>query len=67
MRLASVRIGDVVLVNHRGRRFHAEVTDRLQGGLAIRPIDSRFTWRTCTAREVERVWYASRQAVGASS
>jgi hypothetical protein len=53
--------GDIVLVDKRGRRFHAVVTEleQTESGrfeLAVRPIDSRISYRTATVREVEEVW-----------
>jgi hypothetical protein len=62
-RTTSKRIGtgDIVLVDKRGRRFHALVTelDQLESGrfeLAVRPLDSRISWRTASVREVVEVW-----------
>jgi hypothetical protein len=62
-RATSKRIGmgDIVLVDKRGRRFHAVVTelDQLESGrfeLAVRPLDSRISWRTASVREVVEVW-----------
>jgi hypothetical protein len=53
--------GDIVLVDKRGRRFHALVTEleQLESGrfeLAVRPLDSRISWRTASVREVVEVW-----------
>jgi hypothetical protein len=53
--------GDIVLVDKRGRRFHALVTEleQLDSGrfeLAVRPLDSRISWRTASVREVVEVW-----------
>ena len=62
-RTTSKRIGtgDIVLIDKKGRRFHAVVTelDQLESGrfeLAVRPLDSRISWRTATVREVVDVW-----------
>jgi hypothetical protein len=62
-RTTSKRIGtgDIVLIDKKGRRFHALVTelDQLESGrfeLAVRPLDSRISWRTATVREVVDVW-----------
>jgi hypothetical protein len=53
--------GDIVLVDKKGRRFHALVTqlDQLESGrfeLAVAPLDSRISWRTASVREVVDVW-----------
>jgi hypothetical protein len=57
----GIGTGDIVLVDKKGRRFHAVVTelDQLESGrfeLAVRPLDSRISWRTATVREVVDVW-----------
>lgn len=56
MRLADVVAGDIVLVNRKGRVFHAVVGAARPGGLTIEPIDRRVTYRTCTAHEVAGHW-----------
>jgi hypothetical protein len=68
-RTTSKRIGagDIVLVDKKGRRFHALVTelDQLESGrfeLAVRPLDSRISWRTASVREVVEVWRKVRRA-----
>ena len=68
-RTTSKRIGtgDIVLVDKKGRRFHALVTelDQLDSGrfeLAVRPLDSRISWRTASVREVVDVWRKVRKA-----
>jgi hypothetical protein len=53
--------GDIVLVDKKGRRFHALVTElqQLDSGrfeLALRPLDSRVSWRSASVREVIDVW-----------
>jgi hypothetical protein len=53
--------GDIVLVDKKGRRFHALVTElqQLDSGrfeLALRPLDSRVSWRSASVREVMDVW-----------
>ena len=57
----GIGAGDIVLVDKRGRRFHALVTElqQLESGrfeLALRPLDSRVSWRTASVREVVDVW-----------
>ena len=57
----SIGPGDIVLLDKKGRRFHALVTEleQLESGrfeLCIRPIDSRISYRSATVREVEQVW-----------
>ena len=58
--------GDIVLVDKRGRRFHALVTElqQLESGrfeLTVRPIDSRISYRSASVREVEAVWRKARR------
>jgi hypothetical protein len=54
-----------VLVDKRGRRFHALVTELEQTAsgrfeLAVRPLDARISYRTATVREVVGVWRQAR-------
>lgn len=65
MSLASVKPGDIVQVNKRGRKFHAIVLERTARELRVQPIDSRINYYTATAREVVGVWYKSRRRAGA--
>lgn len=62
----GIGAGDIVLVDKRGRRFHALVTElsQLESGrfeLAVRPLDSRISWRTASVREVVEVWRRARR------
>ena len=57
----GIGAGDIVLVDKKGRRFHALVTEleQLESGrfeLIVRPLDSRISYRTATVREVLDVW-----------
>ena len=57
----GIGAGDIVLVDKKGRRFHALVTEleQLESGrfeLVVRPLDSRISWRTASVREVVEVW-----------
>ena len=57
----SIGAGDIVLVDKKGRRFHALVTEleQLESGrfeLLVRPLDSRVSYRTASVREVLEVW-----------
>jgi hypothetical protein len=57
----GIGAGDIVLVDKKGRRFHALVTElqQLETGrfeLALRPLDSRISWRIASVREVVEVW-----------
>ncbi|MGH2714665.1 MAG: hypothetical protein ACRDM7_12415 [Thermoleophilaceae bacterium] len=61
----GIGAGDIVLVDKRGRRFHALVTEleQLESGrfeLVVRPLDSRISWRTASVREVVEVWRKAR-------
>jgi hypothetical protein len=62
----GIGAGDIVLVDKRGRRFHALVTEleQLESGrfeLVVRPLDSRISWRTASVREVVEVWRRARR------
>jgi hypothetical protein len=62
----GIGAGDIVLVDKKGRRFHALVTElqQLESGrfeLAVRPLDSRISWRTASVREVLEVWRKSKR------
>jgi hypothetical protein len=57
----GIGAGDIVLVDKKGRRFHAQVLElvQLDSGrfeLSVRPLDSRISWRTASVREVVEVW-----------
>jgi hypothetical protein len=57
----GIGAGDIVLVDKKGRRFHALVTEleQLESGrfeLVVRPLDSRVSYRTASVREVLEVW-----------
>ena len=63
----SIAPGDIVLLDKKGRRFHALVTEleQLESGrfeLCIRPIDSRISYRSASVREVEQVWRKAKRA-----
>ena len=57
----GIAAGDIVLIDKKGRRFHAQVTEleQLESGrfeLNVRPLDSRISYRTASVREVVDVW-----------
>jgi hypothetical protein len=65
----TIGAGDIVLVDKKGRRFHALVTEleQLESGrfeLAVRPLDSRISWRTASVREVVGVWRKAKHVPG---
>ena len=56
-----------MLIDKKGRRFHALVTEleQLESGrfeLIVRPLDSRVSYRTASVREVQEVWRKRRAA-----
>jgi hypothetical protein len=62
----GIGAGDIVLVDKKGRRFHALVTEleQLESGrfeLVVRPLDNRISWRTASVREVLEVWRRARR------
>ncbi len=56
MRLEGIQTGDIVNVDHHGRRFFAIVTGPAPGGLALAPIDRRINYYSCNSREVVGHW-----------
>ena len=56
MRLEGIETGDIVEIDRLGRRFHALVTGNTPGGLLIKPLDRRVSYRSCRAREVAAHW-----------
>ena len=56
MELASVRPGDIVRVNKKGRVFEAFVLRKRKGELEIEPIQRGITYTTASAREVICHW-----------
>ena len=56
MRLEGIQTGDMVEVDHGGRRFHAIVTGTAPGGLALQPTDRRVNYFSCRSREVVGHW-----------
>lgn len=58
MTARAIHIGDMVLVDKKGRHFHAEVISKDGREFGIRPINIRNTWRTCSAREIIKHWRA---------
>ena len=65
----GIGAGDIVLLDKKGRRFHALVTelDQQDSGrfeLCVRPLDSRVSYRTATVREVIEVWRKARGRAG---
>jgi hypothetical protein len=56
VRLEGILTGDVVEVDHHGRRFHALVTGSHPGGLNLAPLDRRVNYHSCRSREVVGHW-----------
>jgi hypothetical protein len=56
MRIEGIQTGDVVEVDHNGRRFYAIVTGPAPGGLALRAMDRRVNHYSCRSREVIGHW-----------
>jgi hypothetical protein len=55
--LATVKPGDIVEIDRKGRRFHAVVLEKGTGLLTrIRPLEPNITWTTATSREVVKHW-----------
>ena len=56
MRVEGIQTGDIVEVDHKGRRFHAIVTGSAPGGLAVQPLDRRVSRYSAHSREVVGHW-----------
>jgi hypothetical protein len=56
MRLEGIQTGDIVEVDHSGRRFHAIVTGSAPDGLALQPLSQRINYYSCRSREVIGHW-----------
>ncbi len=53
----SIQPGDLVMVNKRGRLYYARVLGSgAMGGLSVKPLDRRVSWRQATARKVVDHW-----------
>ena len=57
MRTRSIQPGDLILVNKKGRLFHARVQGLgATGGFAVAPLERHVTYRQVSAREVVDHW-----------
>ena len=56
MELASIRPGDIVRVDKKGRVFEAFVLEKHKGGLEIEPIQRGVSYTSASAREVVCQW-----------
>lgn len=61
MNTASVKAGDVVYVNKKGRKFHAIVRERVGKTFHLAPIERNISYLSCSSREIEMAWHKSRQ------
>ena len=60
MRTRSIQPGDVVLVNKRGRIFHATVRGvAAAGGFDVAPIERGISYRHVKAGEISEHWARS--------
>ena len=57
MRTTSIKPGDIVLANKKGRLFHATVTGvGAAGVLLVQPIQRNISYRQITAPEIADHW-----------
>lgn len=56
MRLTSLRVGDLVQCDIKGRRFHAEVLERAGSDIEIRPLQNGVSYRHVRPRQVIAHW-----------
>jgi hypothetical protein len=65
MTISTVRPGDIVLVDRKGRRFHAIVAgDPMRGSVEVTPIDPRVSYYSAKAREIVGHWRRSKAGTG---
>jgi hypothetical protein len=57
MRARSIKPGDIVLVNKRGRIFHAKIRGAAAGGgFDVAPMERGISYRHCKATEITEHW-----------
>lgn len=56
MRLRGINPGDLVLVNKRGRLFHARVRQVETDRLRVDPLERNVSYREATAHEIADHW-----------
>jgi hypothetical protein len=56
MRLEGVAPGDLVRIDHLGRRYTALVIEVRPGELEVEPLNRHITWRTAKPRQVIDWW-----------
>lgn len=54
--LATIKPGDIVECDIKGRRGYALVTDKQGRSLSIKPLTPGFTWRNVTAYQIINHW-----------
>lgn len=63
MPISSVRTGDIVYANKRGRLFHAKVVGiQADGTLVVEPIERNISYRHIDASEITEHWARSPRA-----
>lgn len=67
--LTTIKPRDIVEVDKKGRRFHAEVRDKARGELTIRPLQKGISYTTATSREIVKHWRLTKNVrkIGPSS
>lgn len=57
MRTRAIHRGDIVLVNKKGRLFHAKVQGLgATGGFSVVPLERNVSYRQASAREIVDHW-----------
>jgi hypothetical protein len=64
MTLGTMKAGDIVVADRKGRRFFAVVTERREYELEVEPIDRRVTYHLVKPREVIGIWHKRRAQNG---
>lgn len=60
MTISSLKGGDVIEVDIKGRQFYAGVREISGRTVRFSPLDSRITWRECTSHQVIGIWKATK-------
>jgi hypothetical protein len=61
MRTRAIKPGDIVLVNKRGRIFHAKIRGLAAGGgFDVSPVERGISYLTCKPAEITEHWSLAR-------
>jgi len=67
MTTSTIKVGDIVQVDKKGRKFYAcrrvptDAESLRRGEIAIKPLDNRMSYFTATGREIVGHWKATKE------